>query len=147
MAVIAPIVQLGRLVDAGCIARRQEHLHADETRRLSCNPKGFWKAWREDILRLKHDWRTAAKELVLQVPVKCGHVSYEVRVLVDTGAKILLVFRHNLFPTTVLRKAAFPFRFSTLDGQTMDGGNQSPTVVAARAPDHRKNLLPLRIRS
>ena len=91
-------------------------------KRLPCNPKGFWNSWQQSILRFQSDWRVDAKELVLDAYMKCRHGLYNVRVLVDTGAKIPLVFKHGLIPQDKLMKASFPVKFSTVDGQTMEGG-------------------------
>jgi hypothetical protein len=41
-----------------------------DIRKLSCDPKGFWKTWQQEILNLQCDWRTAAKELLLHAEVK-----------------------------------------------------------------------------
>ena len=116
-----PTIQLRRLKGTGC-APIPEDLQAAVKQRLSCSPKGFWHAWREDILRMSQDWRISTKELVLQAHVKTAAGRQQFRVLVDTGAKIPLVFRHGLFPRRVLRKACFPVNFTTADGQPMAGG-------------------------
>ena len=122
LAVMTPTIHLGRLaLDTGCV-ELPEAFHVAGTRRLSCNPKGFWHAWREDLLRPQHDWRISTKELVLQARVKSAVGKQEVKILVDTGAKIPLVCRHGLFPKSCLKKASFPVHFSTVDGQRMDGG-------------------------
>ena len=121
LAVMTPIITLGRLV---AIDRsfKQEDLHVAETRRLTCNPKGFWRTWREEILKPHHDWRISTRELVLQVKAKSKAGSVPARVLVDTGAKIPLVFRRDLFPRTCLKKARQPVVFSTVNGDIMEGG-------------------------
>ena len=116
-----PTIQLNRLTSAGC-ASVQEHLHAVAKQRLSCSPKGFWHAWREDILRKSQDWRISTKELVLDMIVRSAAGRQTVRVLVDTGAKIPLVFKHGLFLKGKLKQACFPVHFSTVDGQPMAGG-------------------------
>ena len=122
---MTPTITLGRLMDTG----RDDHpnvtpevLHASVTRRLSCNPKGFWSAWKEELLKPQHDWRISTKELILHARLKCTAGRKEVHILVDTGAKIPLVFRKDLFPKSCLKKASFPVHFSTVDEQRMEGG-------------------------
>ena len=138
-AVMTPIFRIGRLIGTAS-AIKHEDLHAGRIRRLSCNPKGFWKAWQEDVLRFKHDWRTSTKELVLHVNAKCGNDTFNVRILVDTGAKIPLVFQRGLIPSTSLRKAAFPVKFTTVDGQAMEGGTYG-TFLEFRLPIWRQERL------
>ena len=57
---------------------------------LQCDPKGFWDAWRKEILAFQCDWRVSTKELLLQAQFKDSDGIHEVRILVDTGAKIFL---------------------------------------------------------
>ena len=118
---MTPIITLGRLVGIDRTTRRED-LHVAVTRRLACNPKGFWRSWQEEILRPQHDWRISARELVLQAKVKSRAGSKDVRILVDTGAKIPLVFRKDLFPKSALKKACLPVQFSTVNGDIMEGG-------------------------
>ena len=120
MACATPNIVLGRLIGKG-FTNPVEHVQ-QQTKRLTCNPKGFWNAWRRDVLRPQQDWRISPKELVLYAQVKLLDGRKNVRILVDTGAKIPLVFRNNLFPRHSLREASFPVRFSTVDGQPMAGG-------------------------
>ena len=143
MAVKTPMIRLHRIACAGSV-RFQEDLHSVVIRRLPCNPKGFWKKWREDVLRLHQDWRISAKELVLSATLKCAAAMHKVRVLVDTGAKIPLVFRRGLLAGDALRKATFPVQFSMVDGQNMEGGSHGifvelrlPVNVAGRLIDAR----------
>ena len=121
MAVQTPTIVLNRLSGTGC-APLHEYFRAEVTQRLSCSPKGFWQAWREHVLQMSQDWRTSTKELVLSAQVKCAAGSNKARVLFDIGAKIPLVFRQGLFDRKSLKKASFPVHFSTVDGQSMDGG-------------------------
>ena len=114
-------IQLRRLEGTGC-APIFEDIQAAVKQRLSCSPKVFWHAWRKDILRISQEWRISTKELVRQAHFKAAAGRQQFRVLVDTGAKIPLVFRHGLFPRRVLRKACFPVNFTTADGQLMPGG-------------------------
>ena len=117
-----PTIQLSLLRDSG-YAPKHEVLHSVEKRRLRCNPKGFWIAWQEDMLQPSHDWRTSTKQLILSASVKCSAGRRQVTVLVDTGAKIPLVFNKNLFKEDCLTKAIFPVHFTTADGQSMEGGS------------------------
>ena len=71
---------------------------------------------------MSQDWRISTKELVLSALVRCAAGRKKVSVLIDTGAKIPLVFRQGLFDPKVLKKACFPVHFSTADGQSMEGG-------------------------
>ena len=117
----SPTIQLSLLRGTGCTPR-QGDFQSVEKRRLRCNPKGFWNVWQEEVLGLSQDWRTSTKELVLSAQVKCAAGSKKVKVLVETGAKIPLVFMQGLFNRNSLKKASFPVHFSTVDGQSMDGG-------------------------
>ena len=88
-------------------------------RRLTCDPKGFWRSWQNEILQLQRDWRVGFKELMLKARIK-GHAgSRDVRALIDTGAKAPLVFRKGLFPHGKLKAAKFPVSFTTADGQLL----------------------------
>ena len=60
---------------------------------------------------------------MLDAQAKSSSAKQKFRVLVDTGAKIPLAFRQGLFAQKYLRKANFPVRFTTADGQHMNGGN------------------------
>ena len=118
---MTPTIQLGRLAAVKRSPFRED-LHVVETRRLSCSPKGFWSSWREDILKPSHDWRESAREMLIQAMVKTPAGRTQVRVLVDTGAKVPLVFRKDLLPKPCLKKACYPVHFLTVDGQRMEGG-------------------------
>ena len=109
-------------------------------RRLTCNPKGFWSAWQREVLGLQDDWRLSAKELVLQAQLKCSTGVHAVQVLVDTGAKIPLVFRNGLIPLKALKKASFPVHFSTADGHDMEGGTRG-LFMEMRLPAISKGRL------
>ena len=86
-----------------------EDRNAVVMRRLSCDPKGFWKSWQEDLLQLQRDWRVDAKELTLSARVK-GHAgTRDVRALIDTGAKSPLVIRKGVFPHDRLWPPSFPW--------------------------------------
>ena len=135
---MTPTISLGRLHWA--CQGNDAHLHVVETRRLPCNPKRFWTTWREEVLRPCHDWRISTKELVVEAHARWPKGRRTVRVLVDTGAKIPLVFRKNLFPKTSLKKACFPVNFTTVDGQRMEGGNHG-LFLELWLPVHRQGRL------
>ena len=59
---------------------------------------------------------------MLQAKTNSKARSVQARILIDTGAKIPLVFRKDLFPRTCLRKARLPVVFSTVNGDIMEGG-------------------------
>ena len=132
MAVKSPTVPLGCLRCSGCSPKPENVLTA-AVRRLSCNPKGFWKAWQEDVLQLQRDWRISTKEMVLSAAMKTSSQTSDVSVLVDTGAKIPLAFRKGLLAEKSPRQAAFPVHFSLADGQAMDGGKRG-TFLELRIP-------------
>ena len=92
------------------------------------------------MLQLKRDWRTSAKEMVLQGTLKSAKSTLDVSILVDTGAKIPLAFRKGLLAESTLRKAAFPVHFSLADGQAMDGGKRG-TFLELRLPVWAKGQL------
>ena len=91
-------------------------------RRLTCDPKGFWRTWQKEILQLKRDWKVGAKELLLKARVKGFVGTCDVRALIDTGSKAPLVFRTGFSPHATLKTAKFPVNFITADGQRMSVG-------------------------
>ena len=111
-------------------------------RRLSCNPKRFWESWRQEVLKLKCDWRVSTKELVLRAQVRSSAGIHDVKVLVDTGAKIPLAFRKGLFAKEALKVAQFPVHFSVADGQPMEGGTHG-AFLQLRLPVHTDQGLVL----
>ena len=62
------------------------------------------------------------------------------KTLVDTGAKIPLVFRKGLLASKSLRKATFPVHFSMVDGQRMEGGTHG-IFVELQFPVYREGRL------
>ena len=87
-----------------------------------CDPKGVWREWMSGFLSPSSDWRVAARELLLDVSIKCSAGSFAARALVDTGARIPLVFRPGLLPPGTVQPAKFPVQFSTATGAPMVGG-------------------------
>ena len=116
-----PIITLRESQYAGCMLGK---LDAPPVAiwKLACNPKGFWKAWKDDILRLKCDWRIAPMELKMLAKMRCSTGFKDVTILVDTGAKIPIAFRKGLLEPSALKKAQFRVHFSVENGQPMDGG-------------------------
>ena len=89
---------------------------------VRCNPKEVWRQWMSGFLKPATDWRIAPRELMLDVSLKCASRTFAARALVDTGARIPLVFRHSLLPPGLLQPARFPVQFSTATGAPMSGG-------------------------
>ena len=127
MGGLSPAMQMPTFVlhtcaNTGCV---QRDVRSDVgMRRLPCNPKGFWSAWKQDILQFQTDWRKSERELLLEASMKCTAGIFPVKVLVDTGAKIPLVFRRGLIEPASLKAAVFPVQFSTVDGRPMEGGSK-----------------------
>ena len=120
LAFNSPTFQL-RLLSAGCTGRPVCNL-SRTLRKLTCSPKGFWSAWKDDLLQPQQDWRISPKELLLSAHMKSSAGIRQVTVLVDTGSRIPLVFRRGLVPSKVLKTASFPVKFKTADGNLMLGG-------------------------
>ena len=112
------MIQLSCLSGIGCVLAEPD-LRVTPLRRLSCNPKGFWKAWRDEVLQLKADWRVSSKELTVDAHVKTTAGIQKVNILIDTGAKIPLAFRKDFVDQRHVKMAAFPVRFSMADGKAM----------------------------
>ena len=84
---------------------------------LPCDSLSCWSDWQSEILTYQCDWRSAPKEIILEAQIKYGNSVQNVRVLVDTGARVPIAFRKGLVEESQLIKAQFPGRFSVADGQ------------------------------
>ena len=76
---------------------------------------------------------TDVLELLLKDVLKAGPVKKIVRCLVDSGARLPLTVREDLFPRNRLKRAKFPVAFTTVDGSPMKGG-QSGLFVTLKLP-------------
>ena len=95
----------------------------DTTVTVRCDPKEVWSSWMHGFIRPVADWRVAPLELMLDVKLRFGSVSLSARALIDTGARIPLVFQRGLVPASLVKPARFPVRFSTASGDAMEGGS------------------------
>ena len=82
---VTPIIQLSCLSGIGCDLTVKDFTMTT-LRRLTCNPKGFWKAWQDEVLQLTSDWRVSVKELALEAQVKTPAGIQNANNLIDTKA-------------------------------------------------------------
>ena len=120
---VTPIIQLSCLSGIGCDLTVKDFTMTT-LRRLTCNPKGFWKAWQDEVLRLTSDWRVSSKELALEAQVKTAAGIQNAKILIETGAKTPLAFRSNFIDPRYVRMAAFPVKFYMADGKPMESGSK-----------------------
>ena len=117
-----PLIPL-RIVAAKGPSRSFKDVSEFPERTLPCDPQSCWSEWQKEILQFQCDWRVATKEIVLEAQIRSPDGPKDVRVLVDTGARIPIAFRTGLLDATRLLQALFPVRFSMADGQPMNGGS------------------------
>ena len=97
-------------------------------KQVKCDPSQLWAEWKVAIRRPQTDWRTARRELIIKLETACSmsrmgpKTRQSALALVDSGARLPLVFRTGLFPTERLQNAQFPVSFTTADGSVMHGG-------------------------
>ena len=137
-----PTIALQPAPPSGCVVARVDTSPEQTLKscKLSCDPKGIWEAWKEEVLHLQHDWRVSGRELLLQAHIRTINGIQNATILVDTGAKILLVFRRSLLPPNLLKVASFPVQFSMADGKPMQGGTHG-LFMELRFPIRRQSQM------
>ncbi len=84
---------------------------------------GSLNSWKEQIFTPDPILRLPPMELIVQAKLSVQKFSCPVRILVDTGCRISVLFRQKLIPPQLLEKSKRPIKITTADNTPMVGGS------------------------
>ena len=93
------------------------------------DPAVLWNSNDTDLRVPSADWRGSPMALIMTITASCSKTrtspreDFQLRCLIDTGARIPLIFATGLFDKHRLTPAKFPVHFVTANGDHMTGGD------------------------